>query len=124
MQGCLVHIIEVSLQVTAWVEVQLCYVIFINNITSIAKRKGLISLICKQFMVFMDPGKYGIFGRRCKPPPVHSSNFFKLPWNNYTLSCHDSSTANEHADLALINQRIRDNLQALSNFNNAREEGR
>ncbi|XP_073246286.1 28S rRNA (cytosine-C(5))-methyltransferase-like isoform X1 [Porites lutea] len=32
--------------------------------------------------------------------------------------------ANEHADLALINQRIRDNLQALSNFNNAREEGR
>lgn len=32
--------------------------------------------------------------------------------------------ANEHADLALINQRIRDNLQALSNFNSAREEGR
>ncbi|CAH3025864.1 unnamed protein product [Porites evermanni] len=31
---------------------------------------------------------------------------------------------NEHADLALINQRIRDNLQALSNFNSAREEGR
>ena len=121
MQGCLVHIIEVSLQVTAWVEVQLCYVTFINNITNIAKRKGLIALICKQFVVFMDPGKYRVFGRRCNPPPVHS---FKLPWNNYTLSCHDSSTANEHADLALINQRIRDNLQALSNFNNAREEGR
>ena len=76
------------------------------------------------FMVFMDPGKYGVFGRRCNPLPVDSSNFFKLPWNNHTLSCHDSSTANEHADLALINQRIRDNLQALSNFNNAREEGR
>ena len=75
-------------------------------------------------MVFMDPGKYGVFGRRCNPLPVDSSNFFKLPWNNHTLSCQDSSTANEHADLALINQRIRDNLQALSNFNNAREEGR
>ena len=124
MQECLVDIIEVSLQVTAWVEVQLCYVTFINNITSIEKRKGLISLICKQFMVFMDPGKYGIFGRRCNPLRVHSSNFFKLPWNNHTLSCHDSSIANEHADLALINQRIRDNLQALSNFNSAREEGR
>ena len=124
MQECLVNIIEVSLQVTAWVEVQLCYVTFINNITSIEKRKGLISLICKQFMVFMDPGKYGIFGRRCNPLRVHSSTFFKLPWNNHTLSCHDSSTANEHADLALINQRIRDNLQALSNFNSAREEGR
>ena len=76
MQGCLVHIIEVSLQVTAWVEVQLCYVTFINNITNIAKRKGLIALICEQFVVFMDPGKYRVFGRRCNPPPVHS---FKLP---------------------------------------------
>ena len=81
MQECLVDIIEVSLQVTAWVEVQLCYATFINNITSIEKRKGLIdpSLICKQFMVFMDPGKYGIFGHRCNPLRVHSSNFFKLP---------------------------------------------
>lgn len=32
--------------------------------------------------------------------------------------------ANEHTDLALINQRIRDNIQALSNFTRAREEGR
>ena len=31
------------------------------------------------FMVFMDPGKYGVFGRRCNPLPVDSSNFFKLP---------------------------------------------
>ncbi|PFX23486.1 putative ribosomal RNA methyltransferase NOP2 [Stylophora pistillata] len=31
---------------------------------------------------------------------------------------------NEHTDLALINQRIRDNIQALNNFNTAREPGR
>lgn len=62
MQECLVHVIEVSLQVTAWVEVQLCYVTFINNIINIAKRKGLITLIWKQFVVFMDPGKYGVLG--------------------------------------------------------------
>lgn len=32
--------------------------------------------------------------------------------------------ANEHTDLALINQRIRDNIQALNNFNTTREPGR
>lgn len=32
--------------------------------------------------------------------------------------------ANEHTDLTLINQRIRDNIQALNNFNTAREPGR
>ena len=83
MQECLVHIIEVSLQVTAWVEIQLCYVTFIKLIiyivTIIVKRKGLIILICKQFVVFIDPSKNGIFDRRCDPLPVHSSKFFKLP---------------------------------------------
>lgn len=32
--------------------------------------------------------------------------------------------ANEHTDLTLINQRIRDNIQALNNFSTAREAGR
>ena len=32
--------------------------------------------------------------------------------------------ANEHTDLTLINQRIRDNIQALNNFATAREPGR
>ena len=41
MQECLVNIIEVSLQVTAWVEVQLCYVTFINNnYNKYRKKKG------------------------------------------------------------------------------------
>ncbi|KAL9970081.1 hypothetical protein ACROYT_G022403 [Oculina patagonica] len=32
--------------------------------------------------------------------------------------------ANEHTDLTLVNQRIRDNIQALNNFSTAREPGR
>ena len=32
--------------------------------------------------------------------------------------------ANEQPDLALINQRIRDNIQAISNFSSARKAGR
>lgn len=50
---------------------------------------------------------------------IAETEVFVLPSGQQILK-----EANEHTDLTLINQRIRDNIQALNNFSTAREPGR